>query len=681
MTSDKAYAVEQRLNSIISGVGGGVIPPDSMHNPFPVSQIGPIGVVNLNPYFQGGSAFGWFAFNCTNTVTNSPPAGGPYAWALQVAVTGAGGHAYESDASTSVGNPTVMPCNGGQGYLVTAWVYSSYTIQYLGITFQNPSGTNIANIQVEVDITASTWQQVSAVITAPVNAILMQPFIGTDNGQVVYVEGVIVQPQVPGGLIQTGTIEAVQLDSAIIVGGIVDGTAINASQQITISDGPLLNYGSTATYQKLTGSGNWTPPAGVTSVQVWAFGAGGGNPGVVYGAGGAEMAYDNCVVTPTTGVYAYSCGTGGTGDGPSTTFGPDDVALTVTAHGGKQAVSGGGAGGNGSTNAAHFYGGQGGHRISGGTAGAGGGGGAGSSGSGVGGGSAGGSTGAPGGAGGRGLFVGGKGGGGGNNGAAGSAGATPGGGAGGDGNSNSTTHNGGDGVIWLLYTTGTEKLINSIAPVGGTDPNPPGGVYNDGVRNYNPAFGTGAGLAGGTLAMSSATGTSNFRDGGGIPWSSGSRDTNIYDVMRRTVMTTATQAISTVNPSFVNVNPATGPGLSTPVGIGTYIVDVYLVHTDATNTTTPRFQFTGPATSLTTAQLLWYKNASASTFASVPPTSLGPYAGPVQGATTDHWGVHIRLSVTFTASGTLQLQANISAAGSYTIAAGAEMSIYPVTAP
>jgi hypothetical protein len=45
------------------------------------------------------------------------------------------------------------------------------------------------------------------------------------------------------------------------------------------------------------------------------------------------------------------------------------------------------------------------------------------------------------------------------------------------------------------------------------------------------------------------------------------------------------------------------------------------------------------------------------------------------------WAVHMRLKVTFTASGTLQLQANVSAAASpYTIQAGAEMSLYPVLA-
>src|ERR1700735_4395355 len=127
------------------------------------------------------------------------------------------------------------------------------------------------------------------------------------------------------------------------------------------------------------GSGTWLCPPGVSSVFITNTGGGGGgggnaaNANPAAGGGGGENAQDTCAVTPgssynytvaAAGTAGTSAGTAG-GAGGSSTFGPDDGSLTVTAHGGSGGAAGssggaGGTGGTGSANSAHFNGGHGG---------------------------------------------------------------------------------------------------------------------------------------------------------------------------------------------------------------------------------------------------------------------------------------------------------------------------------
>lgn len=122
-------------------------------------------------------------------------------------------------------------------------------------------------------------------------------------------------------------------------------------QPITIfpgSSGEILATEPKVFVEVLSGSGNWTCPAGVTIVTVRARAPGGGGGtrkgAVTGGAGGGGGAYAEADVTTTPGnSYPYDCGTGGGGgvwatsslgqDGANTTFNTS----TVIAAGGKGA--------------------------------------------------------------------------------------------------------------------------------------------------------------------------------------------------------------------------------------------------------------------------------------------------------------------------------------------------------
>jgi hypothetical protein len=175
-----------------------------------------------------------------------------------------------------------------------------------------------------------------------------------------------------GGLVSTNTISFPGGTGRTASGSVGGGGGSSAS-----AAGPGNTPTGTANVV-LTGSGNFTVPAGVTQITVTAIGAGGGagsgGVGNGAGAGGGESATQTFTVTPGA-VIAYACGSGGTPgastgdlpghDGGDTTFGPVSGAGTLTAHGGKLGTSSthtvnGGLGGSGSTAPIHFNGGQGG---------------------------------------------------------------------------------------------------------------------------------------------------------------------------------------------------------------------------------------------------------------------------------------------------------------------------------
>lgn len=240
--------------------------------------------------------------------------------------------------------------------------------------------------------------------------------------------------------------------------------------------------GSGPTSQRFTaGSGNWTAPAGVTSVdaQCWAGDGGGGNGAGGGGGGGEYSEVTTLAVTPGNS-YAYSVGSGGSGGASGTNTVHNGVAggnttmagdvATVTAHGGSGGIGGGGsssgtpaggAGGTGSTNAIHFNGGNGGKGL--GSSGTGGGGG-GSAGTGSAGHNGSNGTTGGGGAGGAAVTGGGagaQGGGAGQNGSSNSL--QPGGGGGGGGttpvNQGNAGGNGSGGQIILTYTPSTTLAL------------------------------------------------------------------------------------------------------------------------------------------------------------------------------------------------------------------------------
>ena len=128
----------------------------------------------------------------------------------------------------------------------------------------------------------------------------------------------------------------------------------------------------------LSGSGNWSVPAGVTQITVICIGGGGGGgrggSGNGGGGGGGESATQTFTVTPSSSI-PYSVGGGGAAAssndtpgsaGSATTFGPvPGPGTTLTAHGGGAGPSAthsvaGGAAGTGSAAPVHYNGGQGG---------------------------------------------------------------------------------------------------------------------------------------------------------------------------------------------------------------------------------------------------------------------------------------------------------------------------------
>lgn len=244
------------------------------------------------------------------------------------------------------------------------------------------------------------------------------------------------------------------------------GNVLPAAGASGLNGLPFLSYAQLSTggftTQFLTGAGNFTAPAGVTSIKAECWGPG-GNGGTVggQGGGGGEYAAEPALAVTPGNLYAFSVGAAGSGS--STTFAGDSV--TVTAHAGTGGVPTG-AGGTGSTNTTHHNGGNGGSLASPGT---GSGGGGSSAGTFTAGNPGANGSGATGGAGGSAPTGGGAGGKGANGGGSGAAGSAPGGGGGG---SNGIAGGAGAaGQIKLTYsaTTTTESVLASLTSAAFTD--------------------------------------------------------------------------------------------------------------------------------------------------------------------------------------------------------------------
>jgi hypothetical protein len=255
----------------------------------------------------------------------------------------------------------------------------------------------------------------------------------------------------------------------------------------------------------------WVAPAGVSSVEVQCWGAG-GNAGASQsggrsggGGGGGEFAQETSVAVTPGNSYSFTCPAGGSAS--ATTFTGD--SLTVTAHPGGSGSSSStspGAGGTGSTNSIHYNGGAGGSGQTGTSKGAGGGGS--SAGTGSAGAAGGGGSGAAGGSGGTAPSGGGNGGNGAGSAGTGNAGTAPGGGAGGPGSGvTNSGASGGAAQIILTYTAST--TISGTATLTGSGTLTGTGVFaasgtlsgSGSLANTGPLINQGAALTGsGTLS-------------------------------------------------------------------------------------------------------------------------------------------------------------------------------------
>lgn len=247
------------------------------------SLIGNLGVLNANPYFWGGDGTGWSGFDGTFAVTNTPAAGAPYTYAGVFTSNGTAGGAMEESGQK-------FPAVVNTQYQIVAWVYSSTTSLNIGFDW-TLNGTYVSTTTTSVTIPASTWTQVTTVVTSPVSGINGgYPRIGpttASSGLVVQAQAILALPQVPGVLIQAGTITAAQIAAGVVVAGIVNGTLIEGAQFVGYgTTGEVLLYTGTPALGNLNTSvspssgtdsdGNFYP-AGVASLQP----SGGATPYIV----------------------------------------------------------------------------------------------------------------------------------------------------------------------------------------------------------------------------------------------------------------------------------------------------------------------------------------------------------------------------------------------------------------
>ena len=178
------------------------------------------GVLNANPYFTGGDASSWSTYNGTLSVVSggSLPAGAPYAYAGLYTQTGQWGNPYQIVSLPGSASPYQI--------LITMWVHSASTTVWTKTT---PAGGS--DIWHSHAIAANTWTQISDVVTIPAGATSASvgPSFNSAASGSVYFQGMTVVPQVPGALIQAGTVTTEQLVANLIYAGIIDGTVVNAA--------------------------------------------------------------------------------------------------------------------------------------------------------------------------------------------------------------------------------------------------------------------------------------------------------------------------------------------------------------------------------------------------------------------------------------------------------------------
>jgi hypothetical protein len=239
----------------LNGDGTAVVPAAYLTGQVAGSVIGNIGVLNSNPYFAAGDDTGWTAYQGTFTVTNAPPAGSPFGFA-----------AYYVNNNVTLGalEESGLPFAvvAGQQYLVTAWVYSSVASVALGFDWQNPEGTYLSTNTSNVTVTPSTWTQINSVQTAAAGATWAYPRVGPNTlGASIYAEAVLCFPQVPGTLVEAGTITGTQIATGILLAAVGEIMFISGAQMILSgTDGDLLVYDGTPTLGNLIGS--WSPDGG-----------------------------------------------------------------------------------------------------------------------------------------------------------------------------------------------------------------------------------------------------------------------------------------------------------------------------------------------------------------------------------------------------------------------------------
>lgn len=393
-TSGTTSAATAPVAGTAQGVPGGLI-----NSQIPANLLGNNAgawALNPNPFFNGGSLFGWSTTNGILGTTQSVPAGAPGApaYVAQLQATAAN--------CLITGSPAPFPVTPGQPYAVSGWVYNPQATSVTVVI-----GMNWAGGTVTLSCPAGAWTPLSTVQFAPVGTTSGYQVCGpTASGVTVYITGLIAAGQVNGQLLAANTVTANQIAAGTITANQIAAGTITAAQvaagtltaaniQAGSLDASTLSAGAVTatsiavgalTGQTLSGvtvqgntiegadvvldagagnallvysnaaggtlvftaTGSWKCPGGVTAIQVEVWGGGGGGGGtdsvtLTYGGGGGgggEYAAEPTVAVTAGNTYSFTVGAAGIpgaagqagGSGGNTTF--TAGAVTVTAHGG-----------------------------------------------------------------------------------------------------------------------------------------------------------------------------------------------------------------------------------------------------------------------------------------------------------------------------------------------------------
>lgn len=147
-----------------------------------------MGAGPLNPNtLTTASGTGWAALNGTFTVSGSPPAGAPHAFAGLYTQVGSTAGAMEESGGAFAVTP-------GTWYQVAASVWTATGSVAVGVDWLDSTGTLLSTSTLSGSIAASTWVPVTAtVLVAPANAAKAYPRVApaSGNGNSIYATSVI----------------------------------------------------------------------------------------------------------------------------------------------------------------------------------------------------------------------------------------------------------------------------------------------------------------------------------------------------------------------------------------------------------------------------------------------------------------------------------------------------------